>query len=160
MKHLLLVLLFALPPSVQDKPFSDKPDIDGALAKSKTENRRVLIVWGSNDSDESKSLSALLGKDAALKKKLLYEYDVVRAAPSELAKKYEADTSKLPALTILAADGKVLANLAAPADTKEIVTLLTKHQAEPLKAKDVCDAALKQAKESKKRVLLHFGAPW
>ena len=157
MKYLLFLLPALLP---QENPFADAPDITGALAKSKAENRRVLIVWGANDSDESKQLLATLRKDAALKKKILYEYDVVPAAPGDLAKKYEADTSKLPALTILSADGKTLANTAAPADPKELLALLTKHQAEPLKAKDVYAVALKQAKESKKHVLLHFGAPW
>ena len=157
MTLLPLVLLLSLP---QDGPFSD-PFAD-ALARAKSGNRRVLIVWGRNDSAESVRLHALLAKDPALKKKLLYEYDVVYTSQLDLAKKHGADVSELPALTILAADGTVLSTEKVPAldDKKALLALLEKHQAKPWVAKDLYDAALKQAKDSKKRLFLHFGAPW
>lgn len=158
----MIALLLALSLS-QDKPFSDKPDVDGALTNSARENRRTLVVWGSNDADTSKALAALLKKDRTVSKKILYEYDLVladAAAAGELAKKLEVDVATLPALTILAADGKKLAHEAAPAEAKPLVALLEKHQAPPWNAKELYDAALKRAKDEKKMVFLTFGAPW
>lgn len=154
-----MLMLVAL---LQDRLFDAKADIDAALAKSKAENRRVLVVWGADGDEASRKLVETMKGDKALAKKLKYEYDVVRADASaaDLAKRCGADLKSLPALSILDADGKPLANGAAPAEAKGLVELLTKHQAEPWAAKDVLDAATAQAKESKRRVLLHFGAPW
>jgi hypothetical protein len=45
-------------------------------------------------------------------------------------------------------------------DAKKLVAALEKHQCAPKKADDVLAAALQQAKESERRVLLAFGAPW
>jgi hypothetical protein len=131
--------------------------IAAAQKRAASENRRVLVVWGATD-----ALSTMLKKDRDVSRKILYEYDVVHADAKreEAAKKLGADVSKLPWLTILAADGKALANAESPAEPKALVELLAKHQAEPWKAKEVLDAAMKRAKEEKKRVLLTFGAPW
>ncbi len=131
--------------------------IAAAQKRAAAENRRVLVVWGATD-----ALSTMLKKDRDVSRKIQYEYDVVHAdaKQEEAAKKLGADVSKLPWLTILAADGKALANVESPAEPKVLVELLSKHQAEPWKAKEVLDAAMKRAKEEKKRVLLTFGAPW
>jgi hypothetical protein len=148
----------------QEKPFLDDSAaaLADALARAKAENRRVLIVWGLNDSAESIRVHSLLAKDPALKKLLLYEFDVVRSAALDGAKKFEADVAELPAFTILAADGSLVANekAAAAADAKALHAALEKHKAAPWVAKDLYDAALKKSKESKKRLFLHFGAPW
>ncbi len=155
----MITLLLALTLS-QD--FTDKPDLDAALAKAAKENQRVLVVWGKNDDDTAKAFAALLKKDRTVAKKILYEYDLVLAdaANAGLAKKLEVDLGTLPALTILAADGKKLTHEAAPAEGKPLVALLEKHQAPPWNAKELYDAALKRAKEEKKMVFLTFGAPW
>jgi hypothetical protein len=97
-----------------------------------------------------------------VKKVLLYEYDVVMAdaRQAEAAKRLGADVSKLPWMTILAPDGAVLFNEAAPGEAKSLLGTLEKYKASPWIAKDILAAGLKKAVAEKKRVLLTFGAPW
>jgi hypothetical protein len=45
-------------------------------------------------------------------------------------------------------------------DPKKLLAFLTDHQAEPLKAEAVLDAALAEAAKTDRGVFLHFGAPW
>ncbi len=125
---------------------AEKPDVSAVLARAAEDNRRVLLVWGAVD--------ALADKEVA--RKVLYEYEVVRA-DAELGKKYEV--SKSPWLVVLAADGKVLEQ-AEPGDAKRTLALLTKHPCDPWKAEDRLRGASEKAKAEKKRVLLVFGAPW
>src|SRR5262249_48867721 len=77
----------------------------------------------------------------------------------------------VPYLTVLDVEGKVLANQATdPFETKEegkkghdakkLQEFLTTHQAKPLKAETVLEAALAEAAKSERNVFLHFGAPW
>lgn len=159
----LWILLYVL--LGQDPKFPDAdpgPAVAAAQKKAAAENRRVLVLWGSNDSEASRAAAAMMKKDREVARLLLYEYDVViaDARQAEAAKKLGADAAKIPWLTLLAADGKSLANVEAPADSKALLELLKKHQAEPWKAKEVLDAAKKRAADEKKRVLLTFGAPW
>jgi thioredoxin-related protein len=152
-------------------------DIAAALARAKSENRRVLIQWGANWCDWCLRLHGLAKNDKEISRKLLYEYDVVRVDVGhfdkhmELAEKYEArlKDSGIPYLTVLDEGGNLLANQEtgvfeikeSPAhDPKKVLEFLTKHQAEYLKATELRDAALAEAKASKKKVFLHFGAPW
>jgi hypothetical protein len=149
MIHLLLALF------LQDADLESR--IASAQKQALKENQRVLVVWGADDAHRQ-----MLKKNREVSRKILYEYALVLAdaRPADLAKKLGADPVKAPWATILAADGKPLANVESPADPKAMVDLLTKHQAEPLRAKDVLDAATKRAAQEKKRVLLTFGAPW
>ncbi len=150
-----MTTLFLLLAVLQDKPFPAGDPADAILAARKraaAENRRVLVLSGSNDSEPSRALAALLKKDRDLSRTILYEYDLVLADAAE--------KKTLPWLTILDADGKPLADVEAPREAAALVALLKKHQAEPLKAKDVLDAAMKRAADEKKRLLLTFGAPW
>lgn len=73
----------------------------------------------------------------------------------------------VPYLTILDAEGKVLANQETGAleegdhhDPKKVLELLAKHRAPYLKAAELVSAARKQAVEQKKNLFLVFGAPW
>ena len=162
MKILQAVLLLLL---IQDKPFPEADPAEAIAAAKKraaAENRRVLVVWGANDSEASRAIALMLQKNREARKTIRYEFDLVLADAhhSDLAKKLGADPAKLPWATILAADWKPLANVAAPADPKAMVELLLKHKAEPLIARDVLAAAFKRAAGEKKRILLTFGAPW
>ena len=159
-----LILLFAL--LGQDKPFTDadpKPAIEAAKKKAAAENRRVLVLWGANNSEESLATATMFKKDKQVARTILYEYDLVLADIRHRPPPEESEPTKLlipPLAVIMDAEGKVLFNSAAPASGPAMLELLKKHQAPPWKAQDVLDAAKKKAAAEKKRVLLTFGAPW
>ena len=162
------------------KPLADATDqIDLALAKSKKENRRVLIVWGSDAAEDCMAFHKSVLSNPQIGKLLRYEYDVVRIDSSDLAKsqtlasRYGAKLSvdALPYLTILDATGKPLANQIAktlPIEATKnseaakdgLFEYLSNLQAKPIDANVVLHAALAQAKTENKLVFLHFGAPW
>jgi len=155
-----LILLAAL--ALQDNPFPDgdpKPAIEAAKKKAAAENRRVLVVWGSNESEDSLAVAAMLKKDKRVARLVLYEYDVVFADMRRM-EPGKPRIAIIPLLDILDAEGKQLAGAPKPADAEAMIDLLKMHQAPPWKAQDVLDAAKKRAAAEKKRVLLTFGAPW
>jgi thioredoxin-related protein len=172
-------LVKAEPAAIYDETADAEQQIADALASAKKENRRVLIQWGANWCGWCHKLHDTMKKDAGLRKKLMYEYDVVLIDIGQfnknldLAEKYRADIKGegVPYLTILDADGKVLLNhetgsLEASDDPKashnapKIVELLTKYQAPYKEAMTLYEAALAQAKAEDKKVFMHFGAPW
>jgi hypothetical protein len=147
----LILLLAAI--LAQDPIFSSadpKPAIEAAKKKAAAENRRVLVLWGSNDSEESRTAAAMLKNDKEIAKLILYEYDLVLAKSADGA----------PRLSILTPDGKSLLDAAPPAEPAAVRKLLKEMKATPRVAKDVLAAASKEAADAKKRVLLTFGAPW
>jgi thiol-disulfide isomerase/thioredoxin len=82
---------------------------------------------------------------------------------------YHADLkgSGVPYLTILDADGKVVLNQAtgplekgSAHDPAMVLEVLSKWVAPPVDAKAVLAQSIARAKAEKKRVFLHFGAPW
>src|SRR5262249_25624304 len=103
---------------VYDESAIGSEQLAAALAKAKKENRRVLVQWGANWCGWCRMLAALEKSDRAVARELLYEYDVVKIDIGkwdkhvDLAAKYGADLKKsgVPFLTILDADGKVLAS--------------------------------------------------
>jgi thiol-disulfide isomerase/thioredoxin len=164
---------------VYDEKADAKAQIETALAAAKRENRRVLIQWGANWCGWCVLLHDRFKTDRGLSKTLLYEYVVVNVDVGkmdknlDLVRKYEAKLGKgIPYLTVLAADGKVLANQATDPfetksedgqkghDAKKVQEFLAAHQAKPLQADDVLKAALEEAAKSDRGVFLHFGAPW
>jgi thiol:disulfide interchange protein len=164
---------------IYDETADAGDQIAAALAGAKQENRRVLIQWGGNWCIWCYRLHELFAANADIKRKLLYEYDIVLIdigrwnKHMDVAARYGADLRRagVPYLTILDADGRVLANqdtgeLAAtnpgPAghDPAKVMALLEKHQAAPLAAETVLNDALARAKAEEKIVFLHFGAPW
>jgi thioredoxin-related protein len=165
---------------VYDENADAKAAVDAALAAAKRENRRVLIQWGGNWCSWCVLLHECIKSDRELAKTLRYEYDVVYVDAGkidknlQLAAKYEADFKKrgVPYLTVLDADGKVLANQPTDPfetksedgkkghDPKKLIEFLTTHQTKPLKADEVLDAALAEAAKTERNVFLHFGAPW
>lgn len=166
----------------KSQPYNEKADakadIQAALAKAKKENRRVLIQWGGNWCSWCILLSDRLKSDVALRRKLLYEYDVVHVDIGkgdkhlDLVKEYGATLSDgVPYLTILDSAGKPVINQRTDGfetkadgknghDPKQLLEFLTKHEARPLVAEAVLAAALKEAEATDRRVFVHFGAPW
>jgi hypothetical protein len=161
-------------------PTYDASNLDARLAEASANargnNRRVLVMWGSNADEASRSLIELAVRNAEVSRKLQYEYDVIRADPAgneALAARLAADVQAgaLPRLTVLDADGRVVANEAAatltaggtgPAalDPRQVVSFLTKHQAPPLNAETLLAGALSRAKKEQKTLFLWFSAPW
>jgi len=164
-------------PSVYDEKADAKKDVAAALARAKRENKRVLIQWGANWCGWCKWLAGTMKKDSAVRRTLMYEYEVVHVDVGrfdkhmDLAKSLGADFKAIPFLTILDADGKALVQQNTEPfetneggkqghDAKKLDAFLKQHAASPLVASDVLAAAQKLAQESDRRVFLHFGAPW
>jgi hypothetical protein len=147
-----------------------------ASAEAREENRRVLVMWGSNVDTASQALAELTARNSEVSRKLLYEYVVVRADPAgneaTVAKLgAEVKGGALPHLTVLDADGRVLANEAAaaaagsaagssPYDPKALIVFLSEHQAAYLDADPLLKHALSRAKKEQKTLFLWFSAPW
>lgn len=166
--------------AIYDEKAGARAQIAGALAKARLENRRVLVQWGANWCGWCHLLHDKFEKDSKVRRKLMYEYDVVLVdigrfdKHMDLAAQYGADLkgNGVPFLTVLDADGKVLANqetssLEAPTpegkpghDGEKVLAFLTSHQAPYLHAETVLEKGLAAAKAGDKSVFLHFGAPW
>ncbi len=168
----------AKPPIYDEKADAAKA-IEAALANAAKNNRRVLVQWGANWCPWCHLLHETMASDKNLKHELLYEYDVVLVDTGrfdknmEIAAKYGADLkgTGIPYLTLLDASGKVLINQetgaleskdkSTPAyDLPVLNKFLKDHEATPRVATDVLADGLSKAKNSGKRVFLHFGAPW
>jgi thiol-disulfide isomerase/thioredoxin len=164
-------------PPVYDEKADATKDVAAAVERSKRENKRVLIQWGANWCGWCKWLAGTMKKDSAVRRTLMYEYEVVHVDVGQfdkhmdLAKSLGADFKAIPYLTILDADGKSLVQQNTEPfetneggkqghDAKKIDAFLKQHAASPLVASDVLAAAQKLAQESDRRVFLHFGAPW
>ncbi len=166
--------------SARPLPTYEASDLEARIADASAnathDNRRVLVVWGSNVDKASQALIELTVRDSDVAQKLLYEYDVVRADPAgneALAAKLGAATpgSSLPRLTVLDGSGRVIANEPAATftsggtassalDPQRLVDFLTKHQAPYLNAETLLSAALARAKKEQKTLFLWFSAPW
>ena len=153
--------------------------IDLALVKTRKENRRVLVLWGRNDSEQCIAFHKSLVGNRDIGKTLRYEYDVVRVEVDgskknqELVKRYGAKlaTESLPFLTVVDGSGTVLASAEGSSFMVENATsqsihnelfqdFLTKYQSKALNAKALLENAMVKGKASNKIVFLHFGAPW
>ncbi|MDQ7012390.1 MAG: thioredoxin family protein [Planctomycetota bacterium] len=166
-------------PALYDESAVATEQIAAALAKAKKENRRVLIQWGGNWCGWCIKLDEHIRSDRDLRRKLLYEYDVVHIDIGrfdkniELASSLGADlkANGVPFLTVLDADGKPIANQETGAleaaddpdashDSTKLMAFLTEHQAEYMSASAILDDALAQARDEDKLAFVHFGAPW
>ncbi|MFG0283917.1 MAG: thioredoxin family protein [Phycisphaerales bacterium JB039] len=175
-------------PPLYDEQADGREQIAAALAKAKKENQRVLIQWGGNWCGWCIKLDELCKSDPAIRRKLMYEYQVVhidtgRAGKNvDLANAYGAEVQKhgYPFLTVLDASGRAIANQETSSlEEKDedgkvtgkhmpdaVLGFLEKHQAQPLNASEVLAAGLEAAQRNAEagkgptRVFLHFGAPW
>jgi uncharacterized protein YyaL (SSP411 family) len=173
------------PKPLYDESADPKQQIAAALAAAKKNNRRVLIQWGGNWCPWCIRMGELMKSDAKIAHTLLYEYDLVhvnigqKGVNGDLLDVYGTTAKKdgFPYLTILDADGKVVANqetdslevkgndgkslgVKAGHDPKKLLAFLESNKAAPLDAQPILDKALADAKSSGKSVFLHFGAPW
>ena len=95
-----------------------RKQIATALADAKKENKRVLIQWGANWCGWCTILDKHFKTNRAVARELLYEYNVIHVDIGrfdkhlDIASKLKADfkAQGVPYLTVLDADGKVLAN--------------------------------------------------
>lgn len=160
---------------VYDEAADGRAQIAAALAVAKRENQRVLVQWGANRCGWCIKLHDTLANDEELRRKILYEYEVVYVdvgkgdKHADLVAHYGAGTKEhgLPFWTILDAEGRVVAGEATEPlekdgahDPAKVMEVLTRWQAPYPKAQEVLDAALARAKEADKRLWVSFGAPW
>jgi thioredoxin-related protein len=167
--------------AAKSKPYDEKADaradIDKALKLAKKENQRVLIQWGGNWCGWCVLLHDRFKSDPGLKRELLYEYKLVFVdighmdKNQDLVKSYDAKIKGVPYLTMLDAEGKVVANQETEPfetkddgknghDPKKLLTFLKEHEAKPLVAEEVLQRGLADASKTDRLVFLHFGAPW
>ena len=112
-------------------------------------------------------------EDSKVARKLLYEYQVVHVqagdtkANDPLKRKYGAEITGYPFLTVLDASGKAIANQETGSledgpkhDPAKVLGFLEKHQATYLDAQQVYATALARAKSEEKRLFVAFEAPW
>lgn len=169
------------PPPLYDEKADAKAAIEAAVHAAATDSIRVLINWGANDDAGSKKFAdAKKAPEIAQLKPSFFsdEYKVVNVDVGhldknlDLAKTYKVKLSAdaLPALTLLNATGKVIANTTAAAlrpagdpagiDAPKVAAFLKQHQAPAPDAIAPFEAALKQAKKDEKTVFVWFSAPW
>ncbi len=164
-------------PAIYDGLADGRAQIAAALSRATRENRRVLIQWGADWCSWCHLLHEICASDEAIAKELKYEYDVVlldigrRDKHMDLALEHGVDLAQegVPWLTVLAADGRVLANQETGSlelagqkahDPARVLAFLTAHRAEHPQAATLYEEALAQAGRDGRNVLLHFGAPW
>lgn len=159
---------------IYDTTTDGKTLVDQALAVARKENTRVLLSWGGNWCDWCFVLDDLLHTDRTLRRTLLYEYELVNIdlgdfnRNMDLADELGANPeASAPYLTILDASGKAVANregadfeVGESYDVARLNDFLKENAAPPLGAAEVLEAALQEAREEKKRLLVHLGAPW
>ena len=147
-----------------------------ASANAQHENRRVLVVWGSNADKPSQDFILTMMRTPELARTLLYEYEIVRVefpGNEAAAGKFKATPAAdgLPYLTVLDAQGAVLANHpvapfkgtgtgAAAWDGRKLNDTLTKYKPAYVEAEPLLAAALDRAKRENKTLFLWFNAPW
>lgn len=164
---------------VYDEAADAREQIAEALTRAKKDNKRVLIQWGANWCGWCHILDRTFENDPKVRRTLAYEYEFIHVDIGQfdkhvdVAESYNADfkNNGVPYLTILDADGKVVANQETGSleatvndqpghDAAKVLAFLTEHKADPLNADQVLTDALAKADQEDKRVFLHFGAPW
>ena len=178
----------APPPSVQVQRRSPPPPYDptadaqaqitAAIKSASTDGIRVLVNWGANDDTASAAFDAAR-RSRELRPFFSDEYRIVNVNIGHLDKNLDVakaygvalTAGALPALTVLDAEGKVLAQTSGAAfrseadptivEVAKVAAFLEKHQAPlPPDAEPLLNAALNQAKADGKSVFVWFSAPW
>jgi hypothetical protein len=166
------------PPPLYNPTADAKAQIAAALKSAREDGIRVLITWGANDNELSKTFAAAR-RNRDLATFFADEYKVVNVDVGNLEKNLDVaqaygvtlNAGSLPALAVLDADGNVLARTtggaflaeADPAayDLPKLAAFFAKHQAPPAPdTEPVLDAALKRAKAEGKSLFVWFSAPW
>jgi len=173
----LLLFGAALPQETGDEPIYD-PGADARAAVTRAteiaakKHKRVLVVWGHDAHEGDVDLHTALRRGKTKDWPFYYEYELVAvdvgvdgASNADLALALGA--SGTPALTVLDAAGKPLANQVASAfrvdgawQAEALGRFLAEHTVEPLDAEAVMREALARAEREQKRLFVHLGAPW
>jgi thioredoxin-related protein len=146
-----------------------KAEIDTALARARRDGKRVLVKYGGNWCGWCYRLHDCFERPE-IRKVLRAEYELVLVdirSNEKLPARYNAKPDGYPYLTILDANGKVVSNestvpleVADHHDPEKVLAFLEKWKAPQRVAEEVLAETLEAAKQSEKRVLLTFGAPW
>ncbi len=141
--------------------------IKGALARATKDNKRVLVIFGTNEEKKCTTLHNDTLKKGKIRRILSYEYEVTPVhLPSNknLARELGAnpETLEIPHMIILSGKGKPLNNGTQPYQLSSecVETFLNKWKAEPVDAEEAYATALARAKKEEKHLLIHLGAPW
>lgn len=141
------------------------PELGKATAKAQLHNKNVLVLFPEHGQD----LAAMLKKDRALSRPLLYEVEMASvSAPmaDEAAKRWGAGAGR-PAAVMLSKTGDVLVRLSGAdlvVDGKvpgaDLLKKLEPKWATPVDAEQKLTAALAEAKKTGRNVFIRFDAPW
>ncbi|MCB9878060.1 MAG: hypothetical protein H6835_10705 [Planctomycetes bacterium] len=141
------------------------PELGKAAAKAQMHNKNVLVLFP----EEGQDLAAMLKKDRALSRPLLYEVEmasVSREAAAKAAKCWGVAGDR-PAAVMLDKRGTVLERLGAAdlvVDGKvpgaDLLKKLEPKWATPVDAEQKLTAALAEAKKAGRNVFIRFDAPW
>lgn len=173
-------------PQIYDEKADAKVQIATALRHAKRDNKRVLIQWGGNWCPWCIRRHELFAADKQIARTLKTEYELVlvdtgqpKAKNVDVAETYQAELKKhgFPYLTVLDADGKLIANQETASlevkddkgeskgvkeghDPAKVLKFLLDHKSPAVAAMPLLDKALAEAKAADKRVFLRFGADW
>ena len=177
----MLIALFAILLPLSFALAADRPPIypeDGkgmervteALAKAKTENKRVLLMTGGNWCGWCHLLHGVFEKNEEIHALLGSEYLVVMidtAADKQVMEKWAIEPQGVPYLTVLDAEGKKLTDQETGSledgpkhDPAKVLAFLKLWIAPQHDARSVLKDAEAQALKEDKQVFLRFGAEW
>lgn len=157
---------------IYDPEADGKELIAAALKRANLERKHVLIEWGGNWCGWCYKLHEVFHHDELVHPIVAEEYELVlvdSASNHELMQSYGGKDTRyaFPHLTILDGQGEVLTNQETSSlevgpkhDPQAVVAFLKKWQPEPVNAEDLLAAALRQATDENKRVLVHVGNPY
>jgi len=157
---------------IYDPQADGKELIAAALKRARLERKHVLIEWGGNWCGWCHMLHGVFREDELVAPIVAQEYELVLVDSTSnhlLMQSYGGKDTKyaFPHLTILDGQGKVLTNqetgsleVGPKHDPQAVAAFLKKWQPEPVSAEDLLAAALQQATNEDKRILLHVGTPY
>lgn len=146
--------------------------IAAAVDRARLEGKHVLIEWGGNWCGWCYKLHDVFHNDKLVAPIVAEEYELVLVdcrSNDELMRSYGGKDTQYayPHLTILDAEGKVLTNqetgsleIGPKHDPEKVAAFLKKWQPEQADAEELLAAALRQASDEDKRVLVHVGNPY
>jgi thioredoxin-related protein len=158
----------APPKPTFDESADAKQLVEKALVSAGRNDTRVLLLFGTNSCPASAKLHEALTsrelRDAVSGNYAIVPIDVGKLDKNlDVAKAHGAKLQDTPFLTVLDAQGKVLAHQPGTAlcqsdqlEPQKVVDFLTKWKVEWPDAQSVLDRALARAKDTEKLVFVHF----
>lgn len=155
--------------SAQDRfifPESSNGDflLDQGVDEAVSGGKRVLIFWGTNDSEPCQQLDRVLSTDSKVLEVLDSEYVVVRVDPAwnaGLAQSLGSRIDRVPALSVVDPFNGLVADRAnASAAGTEVLGFLYQHRPKPSEAENYFDRAREAARASDKSLFVLFTTTW